>query len=90
MLSIYKASAGSGKTFTLAYEYIKLLLGHRKNDGKYTLRSRNGDKHRNILAITFTNKATEVMKERIVQELSALSKSQQTPYQKKLITEFDF
>ncbi len=88
MLSIYKASAGSGKTFTLAYEYIKLLLGYRKNDGKYTLRSRNGDKHRNILAITFTNKATEVMKERIVQELSALSKSQQTPYQKKLITEF--
>ena len=30
MLSIYKASAGSGKTFTLAYEYIKMLLG-RKN-----------------------------------------------------------
>lgn len=88
MLSIYKASAGSGKTFTLAYEYIKLLLGHRNNDGRYTLRTRNGDKHRSILAITFTNKATEVMKERIVQELSALAKSQQTQYQKMLIAEF--
>lgn len=88
MLSIYKASAGSGKTFTLAYEYIKLLLGHRNPDGKYILRTKNSDKHRNILAITFTNKATEVMKERIVQELSALAKSQQTQYQKRLITEF--
>ena len=33
MLTIYKASAGSGKTYTLAYEYIKLLLGVKLGDG---------------------------------------------------------
>lgn len=42
MLTIYKASAGSGKTFTLAYEYIKTLLGIRTEDGHYRL---NSDRH---------------------------------------------
>lgn len=56
-LTVYKASAGSGKTFTLAAEYVALLLG--------------GDPsaHRHILAVTFTNKATAEMKERILQKL---------------------
>ena len=44
-LKVYKASAGSGKTFTLALEYIKLLIT-------------NPFAYRNILAVTFTNKAT--------------------------------
>ena len=52
-LKIYRASAGSGKTFTLALEYIKLLIA---DQGAY----------RRILAVTFTNKATAEMKERIL------------------------
>lgn len=52
-LTVYKASAGSGKTFTLAVEYIKLLIN-------------NPNCFKNILAVTFTNKATEEMKERIL------------------------
>ena len=55
-LKIYKASAGSGKTFTLALEYIKLLV-----ENPYSYRS--------ILAVTFTNKATAEMKERILGKL---------------------
>ena len=55
-LLVYKASAGSGKTFTLAVEYIKHLI-------------RNPRAYRQILAVTFTNKATAEMKERIVQQL---------------------
>ena len=55
-LTVYKASAGSGKTFTLAVEYIKLLV-------------RNPQNYRSILAVTFTNKATEEMKMRILTHL---------------------
>ena len=55
-LTVYKASAGSGKTFTLAVEYIKLLV-------------KNPTSYRNILAVTFTNKATEEMKMRILSQL---------------------
>ena len=55
-LLVYKASAGSGKTFTLAVEYIKRLI-------------KNPKAYRQILAVTFTNKATAEMKERIVQQL---------------------
>ncbi|MGN1375238.1 MAG: UvrD-helicase domain-containing protein [Prevotella sp.] len=55
-LTVYKASAGSGKTFTLATEYIKLLIA-------------NPICFKNILAVTFTNKATEEMKNRILSQL---------------------
>lgn len=74
MLSIYKASAGSGKTFTLAYEYIKMLLGVKDESGIYHLYSgKRHEKHRSILAITFTNKATDEMKRRILHELAVLA-----------------
>ncbi|RZJ72466.1 exodeoxyribonuclease V subunit beta [Flavobacterium sp.] len=57
--SIYDASAGSGKTYTLVKEYLKIIL-----------RSSKPDAYRNILAITFTNKAVHEMKSRIVSSLS--------------------
>ena len=60
MLSIYKASAGSGKTFTLVLEYFILIFS--ENDG-----------YKNTLAVTFTNKATEEMKLRIIEELYVLA-----------------
>ena len=59
-LSIYKASAGSGKTFTLAVEYIALL-------------AINPMEYQNILAVTFTNKATAEMKQRILSTLYAIA-----------------
>ena len=79
-LLVIKASAGSGKTYTLAKEYIKHLLFTTLDDGKGTVvpRRRSSDSqplnaHRLLLAITFTNKATDEMKSRIVKELYRLS-----------------
>ncbi|MBQ9669025.1 MAG: UvrD-helicase domain-containing protein [Prevotella sp.] len=60
-LIVYKASAGSGKTFTLATEYIKLLVD-------------NPQSYRQTLAVTFTNKATEEMKMRILSQLYGIWK----------------
>ena len=60
-LTVYKASAGSGKTFTLATEYIRLLV-------------ENPQSYRTILAVTFTNKATEEMKTRILSQLYGIWK----------------
>ncbi len=57
--SIYNASAGSGKTYALVKEYLRIILTSQKNDA-----------YRNILAITFTNKAVHEMKSRIVGNLS--------------------
>ena len=54
--TIYNASAGAGKTHTLVKEYLKILLGYSNKD----------DAYRNVLAITFTNKAVNEMKSRIV------------------------
>jgi ATP-dependent exoDNAse (exonuclease V) beta subunit len=61
--SIYDASAGSGKTYALVKEYLKIILTAKKNDA-----------YRNILAITFTNKAVHEMKSRIVGNLSEFAK----------------
>jgi len=66
-LNIYKASAGSGKTFLLVGEYLKMLFAQPKS-------------YRNILAVTFTNKATAEMKERILKELGNLSKGSDSRY----------
>ena len=75
MLNIIKASAGSGKTYTLALEYITLLLGEKTENGTLRLYSgkRKREYHRHILAVTFTNKATDEMKQRIVKELAVLA-----------------
>ena len=74
MISIHKASAGSGKTFNLVFEYIKLLIGIKQEDGSYILNEKPYKTHKYILAFTFTNKATEEMKQRIVKELDLISK----------------
>ncbi|WP_339734693.1 UvrD-helicase domain-containing protein [uncultured Sunxiuqinia sp.] len=66
-LKIYKASAGSGKTFRLALEYLKIALANEWN-------------YKNILAVTFTNKATTEMKERVIEELYVLAKEQSSAY----------
>ena len=73
-LLVYKASAGSGKTFTLAVEYIKHLI-------------RNPRAYRQILAVTFTNKATTEMKERILQQLYGIwiGDPDSTPYRNRII-----
>ena len=65
-LTVYKASAGSGKTFALAVQYIKLVV-------------QNPQSYRNILAVTFTNKATEEMKTRILSQLYGIWKMQESP-----------
>ena len=62
MLKILKASAGSGKTYHLAKEYIRLVIGSDKPDA-----------YRHVLAVTFTNKATDEMKRRILKELHTLA-----------------
>jgi ATP-dependent helicase/nuclease subunit A len=59
-LTIFKASAGSGKTFRLVVEYLKLLVQNPYN-------------YKHILAVTFTNKATSEMKERILRDLYAIA-----------------
>jgi ATP-dependent exoDNAse (exonuclease V) beta subunit len=66
--SIYDASAGSGKTYALVKEYLKIILVAKKNDA-----------YRNILAITFTNKAVNEMKSRIVGSLSEFAKDKPNP-----------
>ena len=60
--TIYNASAGSGKTYTLVKAYLKLLF-----------LSKSPLAFRNILALTFTNKAVAEMKERIVETLKKFS-----------------
>ena len=70
MLKVLKASAGSGKTYRLAREYIRLLV-----------RTDRPDAYRHVLAVTFTNKATDEMKRRILQELNQLAtRPQDSPY----------
>ena len=59
MLYIYKSSAGSGKTYTLVKEFIRIAL-------------KQPDKFKHILAITFTNKAANEMKGRIIKDLVQL------------------
>lgn len=64
---IYKASAGSGKTFQLALQYLQLVITDPR-------------KYRSILAVTFTNKATAEMKSRILEELAHLASGEPSGY----------
>ena len=67
MLTVYRASAGAGKTHKLTGEYLTLLFS---SPGAF----------RRILAVTFTNKATDEMKSRIVDELYNLASARKSDY----------
>lgn len=71
---IYKSSAGSGKTYILVKEYLKLVLG-------------NPDNFRHTLAVTFTNKAAEEMKIRIINSLVEISGGRGEKLKEQLISE---
>ena len=72
-LTIYKASAGSGKTFAITREYIHLLF-------------RDTENYKRILGVTFTNKATAEMKSRIVADLNKLARGEKSDYSEGLIS----
>ncbi len=74
-LTIYKASAGSGKTFRLTGEYLKLIFNPKRS-------------FKNILAVTFTNKATAEMRERILKELHTLAAGKKSKYANELKQEY--
>ncbi|GIV37976.1 MAG: hypothetical protein KatS3mg032_2355 [Cyclobacteriaceae bacterium] len=74
-LTLYRSSAGSGKTRTLARVFIRLALSHR------------ADYFRHILAITFTNKATQEMKSRIVRYLDEFARGTDNDLKRDLLQE---
>ncbi|MCD8193610.1 MAG: UvrD-helicase domain-containing protein, partial [Tannerellaceae bacterium] len=75
MLTVYRASAGAGKTHKLTGEYLKLLFTHPQA-------------YRRILAVTFTNKATDEMKNRIIDELYKLAAGRKSGYVDLLVTTY--
>ena len=70
-LNIYSASAGAGKTYTLTLEYLKLVFKHPSA-------------FKSVMAVTFTNKATEEMKHRIIEELANLASGKDGDHRQKL------
>ena len=73
---ILNASAGSGKTYQLAYKYVRDVI-------------RQPELYRHILAVTFTNKATEEMKSRILKEIHTLAAGEESSYLEDLRKELD-
>ncbi len=74
-LEIYKASAGSGKTFRIVREYLKMVF-------------QRPAAYKNILAVTFTNKATAEMKDRILKDLDSLASGKSSGHLEFLKAEF--
>ncbi|MDR2414761.1 MAG: UvrD-helicase domain-containing protein [Odoribacteraceae bacterium] len=70
-LKIYKASAGSGKTFALTMEFFKIVFASPRE-------------YKNVLAVTFTNKATGEMKSRVARELHKLARGEESAYRREL------
>ena len=71
---ILNASAGSGKTYQLAYKYVHDVI-------------EEPELYRHILAVTFTNKATEEMKSRILKEIHHLAAGEESNYLRNLCDE---
>lgn len=85
MIELITASAGSGKTYTLAKKYIRILLEAYLKDN-----SMDTHEFEHVLAVTFTNKATAEMKDRILQELYILSQNPTlSDYYKDFYTKYD-
>ena len=78
VIDIVSASAGSGKTYNMAYRYIRTLIT-------------NPYIYRHILAVTFTNKATDELKERIIEKLHKLATGENEEFEEMLLkdTELD-
>jgi len=74
--TVYDASAGSGKTFTLVVNYLSILLLSQQKDA-----------YKNILAITFTNKAVHEMKSRIIATIIAFTENEIAPEYQSVFTE---
>jgi ATP-dependent exoDNAse (exonuclease V) beta subunit len=68
---VYKSSAGSGKTFTLVKEYLRLSISDEK---------KLNSNYKRILAVTFTNKAAAEMKQRILDALNKISNDNELPF----------
>ena len=79
MFKIYSSSAGSGKTYTLTKEYLKLALGPGEG--------RKDDYFQHILAVTFTNAAANEMKNRILEKLSELANREESALLNDLLLE---
>lgn len=82
---VYRSSAGSGKTYTLTKEFLKLALAAPANGDFF-----KGDYYRHILAITFTKDAAKEMKERIIsalRQISELPEGASTAFLDELTTE---
>lgn len=77
LFSIYRSSAGSGKTRTLAKEYLTLALRFRS------------DYFKHILAVTFTNKSTQEMKNRIIDYLNDFAEAKPNPLADELCAELN-
>ncbi|GAB2540206.1 UvrD-helicase domain-containing protein [Spirosoma aerophilum] len=77
MFKIYSSSAGSGKTYTLTKEYLKLALRPKEKE----------DYFRRILAVTFTNAAANEMKNRILENLSGIAGTKESPLLNDLVVE---
>lgn len=94
MIELRRASAGSGKTYTLAKTFISLFIGTDTPDGRRRLRTNAElrDSLPHIMGVTFTNKATNEMKARIVEKLADLSRPDapaDTAYLSDFLKEFD-
>lgn len=75
---VYKSSAGSGKTFTLVKEYLRLALGDEK---------KLSYNYKRILAVTFTNKAASEMKNRVIEALDQIAHENTLPFIGQLLSE---
>ena len=75
---VYKSSAGSGKTFTLVKEYLRLALFDEK---------KLSYNYKRILAVTFTNKAATEMKNRVIEALNQIANNEKIPFVGELLCE---
>ena len=82
---VVPAGAGSGKTYRIAHEYIFDVLRNRYTDDGQPYFDRSF--YKRILAVTFTNKATEEMKSRILKEIHLLASGEKSDHLSDLVAE---